>query len=162
MTQNASDAVNGKLTFTGLTFGKGYSVVITDNVSTANPSGCTSTPLQCGITNGLQAVTTTGKQPTITEQEITLNGLPKTNVLAAPNPFNDRIRFTLKSSVSGQGSLELFNMLGQKMKTVFRGYVNADQPQTIEYAVPYSQRSSMIYLFRVGTEHTSGKLIGLK
>ena len=53
-------------------------------------------------------------------------------------------------------------MLGQKVKTVFRGYVNADQPQTVEYAVPYSQRTNMIYMFRVGTEKTSGKLIGLK
>jgi hypothetical protein len=68
----------------------------------------------------------------------------------------------LKSGVSGQGSLELYNTLGQKVKTVFQGYVNANQLQTIEYAVPNSQRSNLIYVFRVGNEQTTGKLIGLK
>ncbi len=77
-------------------------------------------------------------------------------------PPDPRIRFTLKSSMSGQGSLELYNMLGQKMKTVFQGYVIAGQAQTIEYAVPNSQRANLIYLFRVGTETTTGKLIGMK
>lgn len=33
----------------------------------------------------------------------------KTKVLAAPNPFQDKIRFQLESAVSGYGSLELFN-----------------------------------------------------
>ncbi|HET7896619.1 MAG TPA: hypothetical protein VFL47_03100, partial [Flavisolibacter sp.] len=158
MTKKApDDVVGGKITFEGLTPGKGYRITET------NSAGCISAPNSCGDFSGVTGATVNaGKQPTITEQEITLNGLPRTNVLAAPNPFNDRIRFTLKSAVSGQGSLELFNMLGQKVKTVFRGYVNANEPQTIEYAVPYSQRSSMIYLFRVGAEHTSGKLIGLR
>jgi len=160
ITVNASTAVGGKLTFTGLTFGKGYSISILDNVSTANPGGCTSLPEECGtFTDGGQAVTRLGR---LAEQEIVLNSDPKTKVLAAPNPFNDRIRFTLKSNVTGQGSLELFNMLGQKVKTVFQGYVNAGQSQVIEYAVPVSQRSNLIYLFRVGGEKTSGKLIGLK
>lgn len=102
------------------------------------------------------------RQTNVAEQEIILNAEPKTKVVAAPNPFNDRIRFTLRSTVSGQGSLELYNMLGQRVKTVFQGYVNANQVQTIEYAVPSTQRSNLIYLFRVGTEKATGKLIGLK
>jgi hypothetical protein len=53
-------------------------------------------------------------------------------------------------------------MLGQKVKTVFEGQVQKGQRQTIEYSVPSSQRSNLIYLFRVGNERTSGKLIRLK
>lgn len=98
----------------------------------------------------------------VANQEIKLNGTSKTRVLAAPNPYNDHILFTLKSSVSGQGALELYNMLGQKVKTIFQGYVQANQAQAIEYAVPGEQRVNLIYLFRVGAEKTSGKLIGLK
>jgi len=143
-----------------MAFGKGYSVTITSNVTTANPNGCTSEAQECGTFGGVyQAVTKLGR---LAEQEIVLNSEPKTKVLAAPNPFNDRIRFTLKSNVTGQGSLELYNMLGQKVKTVFQGYVNAGQSQVIEYAVPVSHSSNLIYLFRVGGEKTSGKLIGLK
>ncbi|HEY1021751.1 MAG TPA: hypothetical protein VGE06_05535 [Flavisolibacter sp.] len=163
MTQNASAAVGGKLTFTGLTFGKGYSITITDGVSTALPAGCTSTPLECGdFTGGYQNTTVNNSQSAISEQEIVLRSIPRTSVLAAPNPFNDRIRFTLKSEVSGRGSLELYNALGQRVKTVFQGQVSAGQAQTIEYAVPGSQRANLIYVFRVGSEQTTGKLIGLK
>jgi hypothetical protein len=86
----------------------------------------------------------------------------KTTITAAPNPFNDRIRFSLKSSLSGQGRLELYNMQGQKVKTVFEGNVIAGQVQNIEYSVPGSQRASLIYVFTVGKERMSGKLINLK
>lgn len=161
ITKNASDAVSGKLTFVGLTFGKGYSITITDNKTTANPSGCTSQPEECGNFTGGHQTTVNNRNSAVTDQEIVLRQQPRTSVLAAPNPFNDRIRFTLKSDVSGRGSLELYNTLGQRVKTVFQGQVSAGQVQTIEYAVPGSQRSSLIYVFRVGNEQTSGKLIGL-
>jgi hypothetical protein len=155
ITKNVSDAVSGKLTFTGLTFGKGYSVTITAN-------NCTSAAEECGDFTGGYQTTVNNRNSTVTDQEITLNAQPRTNVIAAPNPFSDRIRFTLKSDISGQGSLELYNMLGQRVKTVFRGYVTAGQPQSIEYAVPGPQRANLIYEFRVGNAQTTGKLIGLK
>lgn len=93
----------------------------------------------------------------ITDMQIELN--PKTSVFAAPNPFSDKIRFSLKSAVSGKGTLELYNTLGQKVKTVYQGYVNAGQVQTIEYQVPGSQRANLLYVFTVGDQKTSGKLI---
>ena len=31
-------------------------------------------------------------------------------VSAYPNPYTDKVRFTIKSTVSGQGSLDVFNM----------------------------------------------------
>jgi hypothetical protein len=82
--------------------------------------------------------------------------------LAAPNPFNDRVRFTLESAVSGKGSLELYNMLSQKVKTVFQGYIQKGQVQTIEYSVPGTQRTNLFYVFRVGDQKTTGMLIDLK
>ena len=85
----------------------------------------------------------------------------QTKVTAAPNPYNEKIRFTLQSNISGKGSLELYNMLGQKIKTVYEGQVQKGQVQTVEYNVPNTQRANLIYLFRVGNEKVSGKLIGL-
>jgi hypothetical protein len=35
-----------------------------------------------------------------------------------PNPYTDKVRFTLSSTVEGNGSLELYNMLGQKVKNI--------------------------------------------
>src|SRR5207249_2868334 len=97
----------------------------------------------------------------IQTQSVKLAGSP-TKVLAAPNPFNDRIRFTVESAVSGQGHLELYNMLGQKVATVFQGYVQKGQAQTIQFSVPGPQRTNLIYVFSVGDQRTSGKLIGIK
>jgi hypothetical protein len=86
----------------------------------------------------------------------------ETKVIPTPNPFSDKVRFSIKSSVTGQGSLELYNMLGQKVKTVYQGHFEQGQTQTIEYNVPGAQRANLIYVFRVGNQKTSGKLIGLK
>jgi len=53
-------------------------------------------------------------------------------------------------------------MLSQKVSTVFQGYVQKGQAQTVEFSVPGAQRGALIYLFRVGDQRTSGKLIGLQ
>jgi hypothetical protein len=155
-------ASGSTVTFTGLAPGAGFSVYGIDEVN----SGCTAGPTAgCDdiVTVCPQVASGASNQSQPAVQEITLQKLSsRPKVTAAPNPFNDRIRFSLKSEVTGRGTLELYNMLGQKVKTVFQGQVNAGQVQTIEYAVPVSQRSNLIYVFRVGAEQTSGKLVGLK
>jgi hypothetical protein len=82
-----------------------------------------------------------------------------TKVLAAPNPFTDKVRFTLQSEVSGQGSLEIYNTVGQKIATVYQGFVEAGKQLVKEYHVPVSQRANLIYEFRVGSQKTTGKLL---
>jgi hypothetical protein len=84
------------------------------------------------------------------------------NVLATPNPYLDVIKFTITSSVSGQGSLEVYNVLGQKVKTVFKGFVFAGSSQTVDYIVPPMSRQSFIYIFKVGTQKVTGKVIHIK
>ena len=144
---------NGPVVFT-VQAGKQFSITVT------NTAGCTSAATNCTnyTANSCPAGNTLAK-PAVQTIELTA---PKPSVIAAPNPFNDRIRFSLQSAVSGQGSLELYNMLGQKIKTVFQGQVEAGKVQSIEYSVPNSQRSNLIYLFRVGDQKVTGKLIGLK
>jgi hypothetical protein len=142
----------GTVIFTGLKFGDGYSIIGSNN-------GCTSSANDCGVvalTNSSSKATNSG----LTE-EIKMQGL-QTKVTAAPNPFNNKIRFSITPGVSGRGSLELYNVLGQRVKTVFEGQVQKGQVQTIEYNVPSTQRTNLIYMFRVGNERISGKLIGLK
>jgi hypothetical protein len=129
--------------------GDGFSVVAT------NGSNCSSGATTCGDNSLASANQSSG----ISAQSLKLES---SKVLAAPNPFNSRIRFTIQPTVSGKGSLELYNLMGQKVATVFPGYVQKGQVQTIEYNVPGTQRTNLIYLFRVGNQRTSGKLIGLK
>ncbi len=144
---------NSNFSFSNIPAGSGYKVTVTNN-------GCLSSANSCGTatTNSIQAVTSAVKSVETINAQI---GSP-TKVLAAPNPFNDRVKFSLQSAVSGQGSLELYNLMGQRVKTVFQGYVQKGQVQNIEYSVPGVQRTNLIYIFRVGDQRTSGKLINLK
>jgi hypothetical protein len=132
-------------------FGDGFSVTST------NTDGCISSANTCGDAGSLVSQ----QSSSIRTGSVKLVA-PSTKVLAAPNPFNDRVRFSLESSVSGKGSLELYNTLGQKVKTVFQGYIQKGQVQTIEYSVPGTQRTNLFYVFRVGDQKTTGMLIDLK
>jgi hypothetical protein len=48
------------------------------------------------------------------------------------------------------------------VKTVFEGYVEAGKTRNIEYFVPASQRTNLTWVFTVGAQKVSGKLIGIK
>ena len=149
---------SGVLEFTGLTAGKKFSLV-------ASKDNCAAPAVNCTNYNATTELTKTNAISSATQQkaydvEVKLD--PKSKVFAAPNPFNERIRFTINSSVSGRGTLELYNLSGQKLKTVFEGQVQKGEQQTIEYLVPSTMRTSLIYVFTVGSERTTGKLVGVK
>jgi hypothetical protein len=83
-------------------------------------------------------------------------------VTAYPNPFKDQVRFVINSRTSGQGSLELYNMLGQKIQTVYNGTIVADRAQTVEYRVPQSFNGGLIYVFKLGGKQVTGKLVSIE
>jgi hypothetical protein len=83
-------------------------------------------------------------------------------VSAYPNPFKDKISFVINSQVSGQGSLQVYNMLGQKVATVYNGTIVAGRSQIVEYNAPRSFNGGMIYIFRVGGKQVTGKLINVE
>jgi hypothetical protein len=86
----------------------------------------------------------------------------KLAVAAFPNPFNDKVRFEIKSTVSGPATLEVYNMFGQKVKTVFKGNVFAGKGERVEFNVPPIQRTNLFYVLRVGANQVAGKLISAK
>ena len=150
-----ADGVNGELVFANLKDGKGFEIYVDNGGCLSDTTDCTNyTSFSCP-SPGL-----TARQLPTTDNTVQIGTEPK--VLAAPNPFGDNIRFSLQSPVSGQGTLELYNMLGQKVKTVFQGYFEKGAVQTIEYKVPTALRSNLTYLFRIGEQKTTGRLIGLK
>ena len=152
---NNGTSYQGSNTFSNL----GSGSVTGFKVRTSN--GCVASA-PCNTTSDCEPIGQSSRQGAISEQSIELQSKQSQRVNAAPNPFRERIRFSLKSDVSGQGSLELYNMMGQKVKTVFQGQITAGQVQNIEYAVPYQQRTNLVYIFRVGSQTTSGKLIGIR
>jgi len=81
-------------------------------------------------------------------------------VTAYPNPYTDKVNFTIQSKVSGYGSLEVYNMMGQKLKTVYQGYILAGR-QNFTLSLPTQQRSNLVYILRVGNKQIAGKLLQL-
>jgi hypothetical protein len=79
-------------------------------------------------------------------------------VSAFPNPFSNNINFEIETKQSGQGILEVYSMAGQKIKTVFNGYINPGR-QRFSMTVPAGQRSMLFYVFRLGDQKVSGKLL---
>jgi len=79
-----------------------------------------------------------------------------------PNPFSDYVRFSIKSQISGQGILEVYDLSGQKLQVVYSGYIYSGKPQVIEYRVPMLYRTNMLYVLRVGGKMLTGKLINIR
>ena len=79
-------------------------------------------------------------------------------VKAYPNPFHDKINFVVTSPVSGKGSLEVYNSLGQKIRTVYQGNINKGN-QNFELRLPQRQVSNLIYVLNVDGQKVSGKIL---
>ena len=161
--------------FTGLTNGDGYIVTVTTNVAGCTAtSSCATNPAPVStlapvskvqepagnLTDSAAASNASIVKQSPESYRIALESLTKVN--ATPNPFTDRIRFNLVSSVSGIGSLELFNVMGQKVATVFEGSLLAGREIYKEYNVGSGMSRTLIYVFKVGGQSVTGKLISMK
>ncbi|RYZ40405.1 MAG: T9SS type A sorting domain-containing protein, partial [Sphingobacteriales bacterium] len=90
-------------------------------------------------------------------------GIPEAlKISTYPNPFRDRIRFVIESPVSGKASLEVFNILGQKVQTVFQGQVTAGISQIVEYSVPPASQGNLMYTLNMNGKRVTGKLMYIK
>jgi hypothetical protein len=145
----AYNGSNGPVVFTIKPGLGGFGITVT------NTDGCTSTATDCTNYTSNSCPSSVAKAAV---QTIEL-AAPKTKVLAAPNPFTNRVRFKIESAVSGMGSLELYNTMGQKVATVYQGYVEAGKPLNKEYSVNRVSHNSLIYVFRVGDQKVTGKLL---
>ena len=80
-------------------------------------------------------------------------------VAAYPNPFVDVVRFTIQSDISGQARLDIVNMMGQKVATVYSGFIEANQSKQVEYRSATRVQENLIYIFTIGGKQVTGKLL---
>jgi hypothetical protein len=83
-------------------------------------------------------------------------------VVPYPNPFSDNVRFTIRSTISGKGTLEVYDMAGAKLQVVYNGYIYSGKGQTIDYKVPMLYRTNLMWVLRVGNKVVTGKLINIR
>src|SRR5205085_10265140 len=125
--------------------GGGYTLV-------AESNGCQS---QSDVCNGSSLGTVSASNQRLNQ---TTGDASSLSVKAYPNPFGDRINFQVTSPVSGRGTLEVYNALGQKIRTVFEGNV-ARGSQSYTLNLPLRQQANLIYVLRVGDKQVSGKIL---
>jgi hypothetical protein len=118
--------------------------------------GYFSSPKTCGSTLAAPVTNSTG---ILNEQSITVN---KLSVSAYPNPFTDKVKFEIASPVSGKASLDVYNVMGQKLQTIFQGYLFAGTKKLVEYNVPSSNKGSLLYTLKIGDQHVTGKVVQIK
>ncbi|HSK12254.1 MAG TPA: T9SS type A sorting domain-containing protein [Phnomibacter sp.] len=81
------------------------------------------------------------------------------NVTASPNPFRNDVKFTIRSQVSGQAELQIFNMQGQTLQTMDIGFIIAGKAQVYESRIPSSKNGMVFYKLRVGDKEATGKIL---
>jgi hypothetical protein len=79
-------------------------------------------------------------------------------VQTIPNPFNDKVRFVVTAPEAGYGTLDVMNMLGQKVKTVFQGQIHAGG-QSFEMVLPKSRNATLFYILKLNGKQVTGKLV---
>ena len=124
-------------------------------------TGCISSGVLCNASNcsesGARLIATTTTED---QTPLLTNNLKQLNIKAFPNPFSDRVKFVITSSEAGNGSLEVFNTLGQKVKTVFRGYIQSGA-NAFEVNLPAMRSAHLLYILHVGDKTVTGKLLQL-
>jgi hypothetical protein len=129
-------------------------------------SGCISTDANCDASDcsqpaGRLITTTSTENPTqpLTNSLTDVNVAEgQTTVKAFPNPFSTTVKFVVTAAEGGKGSLEVFNLLGQKVKTVFQGQMHAGA-NTFQVNLPSMRSAHLMYVLRVGDKKVTGKLL---
>jgi hypothetical protein len=120
-------------------------------------SGCISNAVNCDASNCSQSA---ARVATTSIQSLNDGNEGQTTVKAFPNPFSANVKFVVTASQGGNGSLELFNMLGQKVKTIFQGRILSGD-NTFQVNLPSMRSAQLIYVLRVGDKKVTGKLLQL-
>lgn len=85
---------------------------------------------------------------------------PTVTIRPIPNPFGSKVRFLINSPETAKGILEIYNMQGQKIKTVFQGYIY-EGLNYFDLTLPQSNRSELIYILRMADKNITGKILQL-
>jgi hypothetical protein len=119
---------------TGLAAGSSPSIVVKNTNTGGISAGC---PNTFACTDAVGSCPEDRSARISSPQQIE-SSISTTTVKAYPNPFSDRVKFMVTSTVAGNGNLEIYNMMGQKVKTVYQG-ISLQVPRYLNSAYPASK-----------------------
>lgn len=144
---------NGTTWQTGTTFSNLAPGSVT-GIKVQNSSGCISSAANCDASD------CSSPQTALSMAQPSNKISSQTTVRAYPNPFNNDVKFVVNAAHAGNGTLEIFNVLGQKIKTVYHGYVPAGV-NNFDLNLPGQKNANLIYRFILDNKLVTGKLIQL-
>ena len=103
-----------------------------------------------------------GGSGVVTTPGITAEAITKLTVSAYPNPFVDKVNFVIASPVSGKAALEVYSIFGQKLQTVFEGYLTAGRSQVVEFRPGAIAAGTLVYRFTINGKQVTGKVMSTK
>jgi hypothetical protein len=128
-----------------------------------NSDGCISNPTGCDQSNCAAIISPNSSaqfENSIRKDEINKFDLSNERAITVtpyPNPFNDRIKFIVNIPEEGNCDFELFNIVGQEVKTIYKGFVKAGI-NDFEINLNDNESGYLIYKFNMGEKQLTGKL----
>jgi hypothetical protein len=78
---------------------------------------------------------------------------------AYPNPYTNKVNFSFVPNKSGYAVLDLVDLNGRKVATVYKGNVLEGQAKTVSYENKAGTKVPLVYRLTIGSETKSGKII---
>ena len=94
--------------------------------------------------------------------ETTNRTVTRVSVGAYPNPFHDKVNFVIETDLSGKAVLEVYSIYGQKLQTVFEGYLTAGKSQVVEFRPGAIAAGTLVYRFTINGKQITGKVMSTK
>jgi hypothetical protein len=88
-----------------------------------------------------------------------IGSISKLSVSAYPNPFRDNVNFVIASPESGKAVLEVYNLFGQKLQTVYEGFIYAGRSQVVQFNAGTTASGVLIYKLRINENQVTGRII---
>ena len=76
-----------------------------------------------------------------------------------PNPFKDRARFEFASPIATQAKIDIYNMAGQMVQTVFDGFVEKNTTYNADFKPDEQVSGIYFYRMKLGNVIHNGKLV---
>jgi len=143
-------------TFNNLAAGSNPSIIYKTSL------GCVSASASCSSGGTCQQ---SQRTTTVTQTETTARSLgsatleaSSVTVSAMPNPFSNQVRFMITNPEAGSGTLDIYNMAGQKIKTVYQGNIPAGVSY-FDLTLATKQVANHVYVLRIGDKKMTGKIL---
>ena len=83
----------------------------------------------------------------------------ETVIKTYPNPFMDKVNFEINPAISGNAVIELFDIMGRKIATVYDGKLEKGIAKLLSVNMNKIKQQVVIYKATIGNQTFSGKLL---